>query len=373
MAYSSRLRQAVGEVRKSFDRAGIEMADARFAQHGKHDTDPDAPLVMVACSGGRDSMALAAVAHIVCSSMGLRCGAIIVDHNLQKGSGDVAAEAAQRCEVLGLNPVMVRNIRVQETGKGMEAAARQARYEAIVDKAHNLDAKAVLLAHTEDDQAETVLIGLMRSSGIDAVSGMPERFNRDGVLFLRPFLALTRAQTTGICEDLDIAWWDDPTNGEYEDRATVLPRDFPLRSRVRHTLLPYMQEFNGGNLKSHLAQSSALIRADKDYLDSQADGVARRTVSFESTKGVAAPYGDAQSDDVLAVRINAVQLSQEHESMRWRVIVRALSILDIEASSRRVQAIDQLIMQWHGQGPVTLPSGYSAFRKNHVIRLCQDS
>ena len=113
MAYSARLRKAVGAVRATL--SAVELCDVQapeFAQHGDHAVAADAPLVLVACSGGRDSMALAAVSHIVCTSMGVRCGAVIVDHGLQEGSEQVAGEAANRCRALGLGPVIVRNATV---------------------------------------------------------------------------------------------------------------------------------------------------------------------------------------------------------------------------------------------------------------------
>ncbi len=208
----SRLRKGIGELRAALESAGLGLQDARFARHGEHAPDVDAPLIMVSCSGGRDSMALAAVAAKTCASLGLRCGAIIIDHQLQQGSAGVARATADRCAALGLDPVRVRAIDVPDSrGIGVEAAAREARYHAIVDACS--DASAVLLAHTKNDQAETVIIALLRSAGLDAVCGMNGSFIRDGVRFLRPWLNVTREETTGICEDLRLAWWDDPTNG----------------------------------------------------------------------------------------------------------------------------------------------------------------
>ncbi len=149
--------------------------------------------------------------------MGVRCGAVIVDHGLQAGSEQVASEAADRCRALGLGPVIVRNATEQARGEGLEAAARQARYDELCAAAHESGAIAVLLAHTMDDQAETVLIGLLRSRGVDALAGTPQVFTRSGATFARPLLTLTRAETTGICEDLGVEYWDDPTNGDAVD------------------------------------------------------------------------------------------------------------------------------------------------------------
>lgn len=115
MVYSSRLRKGIGELRAALESAGLGLQDARFARHGEHAPDVDAPLIMVSCSGGRDSMALAAVAAKTCASLGLRCGAIIIDHQLQQGSAGVARATADRCVALGLDPVRVRAIDVPDS------------------------------------------------------------------------------------------------------------------------------------------------------------------------------------------------------------------------------------------------------------------
>ncbi len=104
--------------------------------------------------------------------MGVRCGAVIVDHGFAGRLRTGRQRAADRCHALGLGPVIMRNATVQARGEGLEAAARQARYDELCAAAHESGAIAVLLAHTMDDQAETVLIGLLRSRGVDASAGM---------------------------------------------------------------------------------------------------------------------------------------------------------------------------------------------------------
>ncbi len=382
MAYSARLRKAVGAVRATL--SAVELCDVQapeFAQHGDHVIAADAPLVLVACSGGRDSMALAAVSHIVCTSMGVRCGAVIVDHGLQEGSEQVANEAADRCRALGLGPVIVRNATVQARGEGLEAAARQARYDELCAAAHESGAIAVLLAHTMDDQAETVLIGLLRSRGVDALAGMPQVFTRSGATFARPLLTLTRAETTGICEDLGVEYWDDPTNGDAVDGE--LPNDYPLRSRVRHDLLPAIERFAGFNVTRHFAESARLARMDKEYLDQRSDEVmgeavtavdwpaSSAAVSTDTPRACAA--GDANdSSHGIGLMISVKRIAREPEAIRLRVIAHALSQAGVNASAAQIAAIDRLVVDWHGQGGVSLPRGYSANRKKHVIRVCQD-
>lgn len=382
MAYSARLRKAVGAVRATL--SAVELCDVQapeFAQHGDHAVAADAPLVLVACSGGRDSMALAAVSHIVCTSMGVRCGAVIVDHGLQAGSERVAGEAANRCRALGLGPVIVRNATVQARGEGLEAAARQARYNELCAAARESGAIAVLLAHTMDDQAETVLIGLLRSRGVDALAGMPQVFTRSGATFARPLLTLTRAETTGLCEDLGVEYWDDPTNGDAVDGE--LPNDYPLRSRVRHDLLPAIERFAGFNVTRHFAESARLARMDKEYLDQRSDevmGEAVAAVDWPASSAAvstdaprACVAGDTNdSGHGIGLMIGVKRIAREPEAIRLRVIAHALSQAGVNASAAQIAAIDRLVVDWHGQGGVSLPRGYSANRKKHVIRVCQD-
>ena len=382
MAYSARLRKAVGAVRATL--SAVELCDVQapeFAQHGDHAVAADAPLVLVACSGGRDSMALAAVSHIVCTSMGVRCGAVIVDHGLQAGSERVAGEAADRCRALGLGPVILRNATVQARGEGLEAAARQARYDELCAAAHESGAIAVLLAHTMDDQAETVLIGLLRSRGVDALAGMPQVFTRSGATFARPLLTLTRAETTGICEDLGVEYWDDPTNGDAVDGE--LPNDYPLRSRVRHDLLPAIERFAGFNVTRHFAESAQLARMDKEYLDQRSDEVMGEAVTAVDRPASSAAVSTdtpraCAADDTndsghgIGLMIGVKRIAREPEAIRLRVIAHALSQAGVNASAAQIAAIDRLVVDWHGQGGVSLPRGYSANRKKHVIRVCQD-
>ncbi|WEV64514.1 tRNA lysidine(34) synthetase TilS [Bifidobacterium sp. ESL0732] len=361
MAYSATMKKAIGDVRSALATVGISRQSDNFAEHGEHVPEANAPTVLVACSGGRDSLALAAVSHTVCGMLGIHCGAVIVDHQLQAGSGKVSQDAAARCESLGLNPVIVRTINVEgsESGRSTEDAARQARYVAIVETARHIGAAAVLLAHTRDDQAETVLMDVLtRSAGIDALAGMPPDFVRDGIRFVRPFLGLTRCQTTTICRELNMAWWDDPTNGDSVPPDQPLPQNYPLRSRVRHTLMPYLSDFFGGDVPEHLSQAALVAREDKDFLDAAADDLYRQAVGFSS--------------DGAAASIRVKPLAQAHPAIRRRAIARALAELDISFASTHVLSIEALVTDWHGQGALSLPSGYSVNRQKHVIRVCKN-
>lgn len=149
------------------------------------------------------------------------------------------------------------DVQVKERGQGIEAAAREARYAALVGTARRWHATAVLLAHTKDDQAESILIDLIRAAGTDAFAGMPQTQLFDDVLVLRPLLGITRAQTTRICEDEGLEYWDDPTNGDAVPLETALPASYPLRSRVRHDLMPYLSAFARMRHGGSIGQNSA--------------------------------------------------------------------------------------------------------------------
>src|SRR5437868_2912388 len=157
------------------------------------DADADRPLTLVACSGGADSLALAAAAAFEGPKCGWRVGGVTVDHGLQPGAAGRAAAVAALLADLGLQPVEVATVDVGGAG-GPEAAARTARYDALDRLAARMGARTVLLGHTLDDQAETVLLGLARGSGTRSLAGMADTSGTDG-RYRRPLLGLDRATT----------------------------------------------------------------------------------------------------------------------------------------------------------------------------------
>lgn len=402
MAYSAAMKHAIGAVRAALCQYGLERQGDQFSRHGHHEPAPNAPLVLVACSGGRDSLALAAVAHIVCGAWGLRCGAVLIDHAMQQGSAQVSAHAAGQCRALGLAPVIVHQVQVRSAGTGAEAAARDARYAAIIQAAREFHAAVVLLAHTKNDQAESVVIDLIRSAGTDAMAGMAPTMKRGGVQFLRPLLDVTRDETTAICRDLELEYWDDPTNGDAVPADEPLPRSYPLRSRVRHTLLPELSRFAGCDMVERLASGATVARRDIAFLDMQADEWVKRTVTFVNSERPHAPesgtahaehagarhaqqgnestsehagageHSDTGDTEVVLARIDAAALAQAPEAMRFRALARTLAACGIPYSAKRLTALERLVSAWHGQQPVKLGGPYTARRFALVIRLCKD-
>ncbi|MEL7976534.1 tRNA lysidine(34) synthetase TilS [Isoptericola sp. F-RaC21] len=303
-------------------------------------------LVLVACSGGADSLALAAATAREAPRVGrsvrsvgfaVRVGAVVVDHGMQAGSDAVAATAAARCRELGLDPVLVRSVRV-DVGPGAggpEGGARDARYAALDAAAEETGAAAVLLGHTLDDQAESVLLGLARGSGARSLAGMPRRRGP----YRRPFLGLRRAQTEAVCAAVGVDYWTDPTN--------LLPADgggaAPARTRVRGAVVPALEDALGPGVVEALARTADQLRDDADALDALADDLL--------AAATAAPGGDE-----LVLEIETLAVAPP--AVRRRALRSAALAVGCAAgatTARHVDALDALVVSWRGQGPVHLP------------------
>jgi tRNA(Ile)-lysidine synthase len=298
-------------------------------------------LVLAACSGGADSVALASALAFEAPRAGLRAGIVHVDHALAADSAIVAAAVEGLAKELGeLGASVVEVARVDATaapgGSGPEARAREARYEALVAAAEKHRARLVLLGHTLDDQAETVLLGLARGSGARSLAGMaPARG-----IFARPLLGVRRSQTRRYCEALHLAIWDDPSN----DDARF------ARNRVRARVLPVLEAELGPGVAEALARTASSLRSDADALDALAAAEFERLATLANGT-VTLPV------DVLATLPDAV---------RRRVLQRAALTAGVPAGalgSVHLGAMDELVTSWHGQGAVALPDGLAATRR----------
>lgn len=243
----------------SLDHPGAEVP-AAAAQHVPESAPQPAAEYVLAVSGGADSMALAAA----CAHLGTRPGpaapaprfhAVVVDHGLQDGSAATAAAVVEHLHALGLSAEAVR-VAVDPAHGGVEAAARSARYAALESIRATRGSAAILTGHTRDDQAETVLLGLLRGSGARSLAGMRPRAGQ----LWRPLLDITRAQTRASCTAAGIPVWDDPMNTD--------PRFARVRARTR--VLPVLEAELGPGAARALARTAALLAADSDALEAQA-------------------------------------------------------------------------------------------------------
>lgn len=311
------------------------MADVRKAVR---DLLPADGLVLVALSGGPDSLALASALAFEGPRAGLETGAVIVDHQLQKGSDAVAEQAADVARALGLGHVRVVQVTVAGSG-GPEAAARAARYSALSSVAAELGAVAVLLGHTLDDQAETVLLGLSRGSGGSSLQGMA----RVAGLYRRPLLGIRRATTVQACADAGLEPWIDPHNS---DPAYT-------RVRVRKGVLPVLEAELGPGVAEALARTADQLREDSEALDAFAEEVAE-DLAVHIEAGIALP--------VAALAANPPALRQR--LIRYVV----LSEFGVTLSRAQTLAVALLVTDWHGQRGVDLP-GLTAVRRGDSLEF----
>jgi tRNA(Ile)-lysidine synthase len=300
----------------------------------------DCAPVLVACSGGADSLALAAAAAFVAGRARVPVGLVTVDHGLQAGSADRAADVAAWARTAGLAPVEVATVTVSGRSGGPEAAARQARYEALVGVARRHGAVAVLLGHTRDDQAETVLLALARGAGPRGLAAMPPRRDSAGVALLRPLLDVSRADTRKACAALGLVPWQDPHNTDSRY----------ARARVRAEALPALVGALGPAVVSNLARTAALLAADTAALD---------TLAVEALAAARVPAG-----------LSVAALAALPAAVRTRVLhawSRELGAPGSALSHRHVAALDALVVDWHGQGAARLPGGIGVSRISGVL------
>ncbi|MET7934734.1 tRNA lysidine(34) synthetase TilS [Streptomyces sp. NPDC005322] len=311
----------------------------------------DEPLVLAACSGGADSMALASALAFEAPRLGLRAGGVTVDHGLQQGSEARAAEVADRMRDLGLEPVESLAVSVGRDG-GPEAAARDARYAALDAAAERHGATAVLLGHTRDDQAETVLLGLARGSGTRSLSGMAG-VSGEGGRYRRPFLQLDRHTVRKACLAQSLPVWEDPHNADPSY----------TRSRVRHEALPVLEKALGKGVVEALARTAQLSRDDADALDAWA---ARAAADVMTT--ARAVCGTE------AVQLDTVGLHGLPTAVRRRVLRRAAIAAGAPAGSlfaRHIEEVDRLITGWRGQRAINLPGRVEVRREGGRLVIRQ--
>jgi tRNA(Ile)-lysidine synthase len=285
--------------------------------------------IAVGLSGGGDSVALLKAAVHVGNEKSFVVTAIIIDHQLQADSGAVAEQAAQIAKDLGTSKVEIVKVQVA-TGSGsggLEAAARNARRDVFESYASMNNVKAVLLGHTLEDQAETVLLGLARGSGARSLSGMRAI---DGI-YRRPFLNLTRDLVRSTVTDL--ATFEDPHNSDPSF----------TRVRVRQTVLPVLENELGPGVAQALGRTADMLRDDADALDMDA---AMIFAAGEPTINELEKLSKAVRTRVL-----------RHLAIRAGVLVNDLS-------REHILNIDNLITNWHGQGSLNLPGQVNVKRES---------
>ncbi len=294
--------------------------------------------ILLAVSGGADSLLLASATNLEAIKVGIQLSALVVDHQLQNGSGEVALGAQKKLIELGITDANVVQVLVDENlgNGGLEASARRARYEALDAEADRISAVAIFLGHTEDDLAETVLLGLARGSGTRSLSGMAFQVGR----YVRPFLELSRAQVLAACKESGIEYWSDPHN---QDLSFA-------RVRVRNEILPIMEKEIGPGISKALARTSRILREDADALDLIA--------------------GDIFASLADPAQIPIELIAEVPSAVRKRVIKRAIEAMGAPTlTAEQIVEVDALVGAWKGQGAVALAGGITARRDSGRLTL----
>jgi tRNA(Ile)-lysidine synthase len=292
--------------------------------------------ILVGVSGGADSMALAFVLRLEAENLELELIPVIVDHGLQENSDLIAKGVEKKLKEIGFAEIFLARALVTVTD-GLESSARRARFQIFNQAVETFSATAFFLAHTENDQAETVLLGLARGSGTKSLSGMAEV---NGV-FIRPLLAISRELTVAVCGENKIDFWQDPHNSNEEF----------TRVRVRKNILPLMEDQIGPGIISALARSARILREDADALDS-----------------LAAQY--LANKDVTDLSVEALQ--ELPKAIRSRVLRAAIYAVGAPAgsiSADHLAPIEALVTDWRGQGPTSLPGGVKVARISGRLSL----
>ncbi|HVE26428.1 MAG TPA: tRNA lysidine(34) synthetase TilS [Sporichthya sp.] len=341
-------------------------------------------LVLVACSGGPDSLALARAVAFEAPKLGVRAGAVSVDHGLQAGSAERAAAVIALLATWGLDPVEAVRVEVATAG-GPEAAARDARYAALDEAADRHGACAVLLGHTRDDQAETVLLGLARGSGARSLAGMAPVAGR----YRRPLLDLERDRLAEACRAEGLDPWADPHN---TDPAYA-------RARVRHEALPALEQALGPGVAAALARTAALLRADADALDaiaaatdcaaagsgipSSGSGISSSGSGIPSSSGSgisssgpgissSGPGIPSSGPGIPSSGLDCAKLAAQPAAIRSRILRNAAieaGCPGTDLTAGHVAALDALVTAWRGQSGVDLPGRVQAVRTCGTLEL----
>jgi tRNA(Ile)-lysidine synthase len=294
--------------------------------------------VLVACSGGADSLALLAATVFEARVEARHVVGVTVDHGLQDGSGAQADRVVAQMTELGAGETVAVRVDVTAAGQGPEAAAREARYAVLAEVAQRLGSDVVLLGHTLDDQAETVLLGLARGSGGRSLAGMRRAFD----LYRRPLLDLTRVQTESACRAEGIEFWSDPHNDD--------PRY--TRSRVRRRVLPLLEDELGPGVAATLARTADQLREDSSTLDAIA---AERLPCLRDGDDLDAVAVAAEPSGVLlrVLRLAALEAGCPASEL-FRVHVLAMAdLVRAPGTGRQVQ----------------LPGHVTAYRQGNLLRF----
>ncbi len=309
----------------------------------RDDLLPQHGVVVVACSGGADSLALLHALHTLCGRNkaafpNVTLHVAHLDHGLRAESATDAAFVCDIAEAWGI-PCTASVVGEAERAGwqgSLEAAARETRYRFLREVAQTVGADRIAMGHTADDQAETVLMHFIRGSGLDGLAGMRPH---SGDL-IRPLLDLWRSDTVAYCAAMGLEPRQDTTNADTRY----------LRNRVRHELLPLLGTYQA-QIRATLARNAPLIAQDLDFIEAEVDRVWPDVVIAQTP---AAGHPPAVGHPPAAVTLDRATLRVLHPALRYRVLRRAILAVgsskpDAHLDADSLRRLDRVIMDHSGE------------------------
>ncbi len=297
--------------------------------------------VLLAVSGGGDSMALLEAAALLAPGLGLQLHVAHVDHATRAGS---AAEQATVAEAARLRGASFDGMRI-DPGDCSEDAMRRARHDALATMADRGDCRWILLGHSADDQVETILFRFLRGAGLGGLAGMRRVRGR----LVRPLLDCRRAELRAFLDARGVAWMEDPDN--------LAPRY--ARTRLRVGVLPALEAAFGRGALDHLLDQAPRWRADEDYLEEQAARLLAYATRPGALPGVAA--------------LDAAALVEAHAALRARALRSWLRHGTGHTPSARELAALEHWLQGLGEGGVDVAGGRVRRDGGRLVLVARDS
>lgn len=293
--------------------------------------------LLVGVSGGPDSMALLSALVALRGSLRLNLRAAYVDHGLRPADAPREAALVRKMGRLWGVPVRILRRKVRkEGGESLEAVAREVRYRTLTGLAIRTGCKKIALGHTEDDQAETVLMWILRGAGTAGLAGIPPVRKQQGITIIRPLIQISRAQVEGYLKDHRIQALQDRSNES---------RKF-LRNQIRHELIPLLEKRYSPRFRRHVSTLAEIVRADLDWLESQGRAALRRMSRLGKDR----------------IRLSRRKLVREPAALRRAVLRSAIAKLQGDRNgftARHWMALDELLLE-KDPSPMDLPHGFRA-------------
>ena len=314
---------------------------------------PQQRRVLIAVSGGQDSLCLAKLLLDLQPKWGWQLAIAHCDHRWPHDEG-IASHVQNLAQRLAL-PFYLQ---IGDEVGSSEAAARQWRYQALTEIARSHGFQDVVTGHTKSDRAETVLYNLIRGAGADGLQSLTwQRPLAEGIQLVRPLLDVTRAETLQFCQQQHLPIWDDAYNQDLNY----------ARNRIRQELIPYLQRHFNPQVEAALAQTSELLRADVAYLEEVANELRLQAMAPTSREE---PDALPSASSSVSPRLNRLVLRQASLALQRRVMRQVLATVQQAAPSfEQIEELTALITAPNRSRTSSFPTGLTVVVEGNWIVL----